>query len=230
MSHIKSVFFLLFLVLSSCGSSSDNQENVDGFVNGFREDTLEIVGVTKEPLEGCKHNEKIIYTLNNNMEVWVHGYGWVDVVDENLKELDCCGKNQEIERWKRAKVGQQVYLLWVNGSGEKELKKFSLLKIPNYTKKRIVQVVNKYDGHLERLNGNISGHHLLFSGGIEGNLKGEDMGSQDFFINLYFTEGEPLSVNAKENPLWLDIQAGDTVIESRTNGIMRYVIKRKVEL
>lgn len=76
---------------------------------------------------------------------------------------------------------------------------------------------------MHRVNGNINiKSHLLSGSSGNGTLKGENIGSEDFFINIFFEEGNPISVNTKDNPLWLDIKKGDTVVEQCLGGKILY--------
>ena len=96
-------------------------------------------------------------------------------------------------------------------------------KLPDYCKERIVTKINRYDGHYAEIDGSISLRGGIFVGTSgEGRISGESAGGENFFINLYFEDGPPVSVNAKDNPLWLDVVPGSKILESRRQGKMYY--------
>lgn len=68
----------------------------------------------------------------------------------------------------------------------------------------------------------MTGHFLS---GSSGSLHGESIGSEDFFVNIYFEEGETLYVDAKQDRKWLDVEPGDTIVERMLNGLVSYKIK-----
>ena len=96
-------------------------------------------------------------------------------------------------------------------------------KLPDYSKERIVTKINRYNGHYASIDGSVSLRGGLLSGTSgDGKIYGESAGGENFFINLYFEDGPPVSVNAKDNPLWLDIVPGSKILESRIQGKKYY--------
>jgi hypothetical protein len=94
----------------------------------------------------------------------------------------------------------------------------------DYSKERVVVKVNKYDGHHGEIDGKISiNGGFLFGSSGTGEISGEFDGGEDFIINLYFEDGPPVSVNAKDNPLWRDIVPGSKVLETRRHGKKYYM-------
>ena len=100
--------------------------------------------------------------------------------------------------------------------------------LADYTKERIVTKVTKYDGHYAQIDGKINLQSNFLSGTSgKGQISGESGGGEDFFINIYFKEGDPISVNASDNLLWLDIAPGDIVVETRELNKVCYTPKVK---
>jgi len=97
------------------------------------------------------------------------------------------------------------------------------LMVPDYETRRIVKKITKYDGSLNKIDGsiNLNGRFLGGSDG-RGAFKGEGMHCEDFFMNIFFEEGAPISVNAKENTLWLEVKEGDEVLEQSIGGKIIY--------
>lgn len=135
---------------------------------------------------------------------------------------------REFSYMSRISSNEQVFLKWLNAEvgGQAVLKekkhgiKYYDIKIsPDTIIERKIARVTKYDGNLNRIDGSLklSGGLLCGTSGT-GNISEEGMGSQNMFINIYFEDRDPITVNAKENQLWLDVEAGMTVIEKRING------------
>lgn len=90
--------------------------------------------------------------------------------------------------------------------------------------KHVVTRITKYDGELNKLEGKIELRSALLHGTSgDGYMKGEGMQCPNFFINVYFDDHDPLTVNAAENQLWLDVEVGDTVIEQRIKGRTSFI-------
>lgn len=165
------------------------------------------------------------FILDNGYEVRVHCNSHmytkrIEVFDANGKKLNDSSPEDEVySRWLRAKKGDE---LAYHACSDAVIYR---IVDQNYSIERVVKKVSKYDGAMSKINGNgrIDGGILSVSGNV--NIQGEGMASQNFFINLYFEEGEPVSVCAKDNPLLLDIQPGDTLIEKSIHGFVFYEIK-----
>ncbi len=163
--------------------------------------------------------------LDNGHEVKITcgraGYSdYVDILDRNGKSLYWFRRsshNELFHQWQKAKVGDNLSYTVCDG------KIFYKVNIsPDYTRERVVKKVTKYDGSMSKIDGSISISGGMFYASGSGSIHGEARGSQNFFINLYFEEGDPVSVCAKDNPLFLDIEAGDTIIERSINGVVSY--------
>ncbi len=213
-------------MFTSCLFSPNKLEKKEGC---YTDDTVKIEGIFYEKLNDIKYR---VLVLDNGMEVWQR-YNAVYLKDSKMSIVAWnCG--DEILYWKRAKIGQPVCVTKHYKAKPKEKKilegySFELIRIPDYIKNRIVKEVNKYDGYMSKLEGHISGGFTLVSGNIEGNIEGGSSGSQNFYVNVYFTEGDPLTVNVRENPLYMDLLPGDTIQERMTNNLVTYIIKKSEE-
>lgn len=165
------------------------------------------------------------FILDNGHEVKITcgraGYSdHVDILNKNGKSLSWFRRsshNELFHQWQKAKAGDNLSYTLCDG------KIFYKVNIsPDYTRERVVKKVTKYDGSMSKIDGSISISGGMFYASGSGSIHGEAMGSQNFFINLYFEEGDPVSVCAKDNPLFLDIEAGDTIIERSINGVVSY--------
>lgn len=159
----------------------------------------------------------------------MHPYS-VSITDQNGNDIewewrftDACRSCREklINNWLRARVGQGVEISLDYNDGD--IVEIMPIRIPDYIRERKVVEVHKYDGHLASIDGKFSSDFLSST---SGNIHGESVGSEDFFVNIYFEEGDPISVNAKDSPLWLDLKPGDVVIEKMINGVLYHSIKR----
>ena len=129
---------------------------------------------------------------------------------------DCNGLWQ---RYSDAIVGQKFVRVY-------RLDKFLYyqpLIVPDYETRRIVKKITKYDGSLNKIDGsiNLNGRFLGGSDG-RGAFKGEGMHCEGLFMNIFFEEGPPISVNAKENTLWLEVKEGDEGLEQSIGGRIIY--------
>lgn len=143
-------------------------------------------------------------------------YDAVQFYDKNYNQLfehrqnSCLSlRAQNFTKWLNAEVGGQAVLV-------KNRKRYyyEIVIGPDFSVERKVTRISKYDGNLNKINGSIELGVLLGSGELEG----EGMGCKNMFINVYFEDRAPITVNAKENQLWLDVEVGTTVIEKRING------------
>ena len=48
------------------------------------------------------------------------------------------------------------------------------------------------------------------------------MSYDNTFINVIFTDGDAITVNVKDNHLWLEIEPGSKVQETRINNVVSY--------
>lgn len=125
------------------------------------------------------------------------------------------------EQWSKVTVGQKVIRFKKAGDAF-----YKPVALPDYVKERIVKSVSKYDGGLNKVDGKLRMQaHLLSGSSGTGSIHGESIDCEDFFINIYFEDGKPISVNAKDNLFWLDVEKGDTVIEERLNGRIFHSLK-----
>lgn len=124
---------------------------------------------------------------------------------------------QIFNKWLNTEVGSHAVLMKNTSAGTHYY--YDLLIASDFSAKRKVVRVTKYDGNLNKIDGNFHLKGGLLSGSSgTGELKGEGMETQNMFINIYFEDRAPITVNAKENQLWLDVEAGSTVLEKRVNG------------
>lgn len=212
---------LILGILTSCDDvKAPRPEVVDGYIVG----NVVEAEITSSH-ETCRGDEVVnIFQLSNGMEVFVYKYSVY--LHDHGEELnwthtltDAARAHRDVlnERWHRARTGLNVKI-YLSRSG----KVIEILTLnPDYRKERTVTKVTKYDGNLAKIDGHMTGQFL---GGSSGSLHGESMGSQGFYVNVYFDEGKPLFVNAKENQQWLDVEVGDKVIESSVNGLINYEI------
>ena len=218
-SFFISVVCVLFC--AGCGNAP-KPEVIDGYTVG---DAVETTIISS--YETNRIDENItIFQLENEEEVWVYP-DRVYLHNKNNESVSWCFKFTDsfrhrrstmTEKWQRAKIGLKVKIYF-----DKEGDLIELLPInPDYTKTRVVTRVSKYDGSLTKIDGKMTGHFLS---GSSGSLHGESMGSEDFFVNVYFEEGEPLYVDAKQDRKWLDVEPGDTIVERMLNGLVSYKIK-----
>mgnify|MGYP001065389261 CR=1 FL=1 len=128
------------------------------------------------------------------------------------------GNSPLCEKWMNAEVGGRA-VLKVKKVAFENIYYYEVLIEPNTTIERKIARITKYDGNLNKIEGSlrISGGFLTGSSG-SGKIKGIGAGVEKMFINIYFDDRDPITVNAMENQLWLDVEEGDTVIERRING------------
>lgn len=227
---LMSVFVLL--LVSSCKPEGwkNNADYRKHPGKNVVDDTLIIRNIVHEKGHCESHGCYDIYLnfLSNGMEVELDGPHQVNFLNTRLEIVQSEYRDAELRRWKRARVGQKViYSKHYNSSGKLKAVSFELLPFSDYTKHRVVKEVRKYDGNMSELNGNYKSSDCLVDGSASGIAHGKNAGSEDFFVNIYFTEGEPLSINAKMNSLFLDVRPGDVIIESCQNGSVDYAIKRQ---
>ena len=118
--------------------------------------------------------------------------------------------NPIFNKWLNAEVGDTV----INWGGYYEIK-----ISPNMCVERKIIRVTKYDGNLNKITGKIKLSAGAFGGTSGGgSISGEGMGTENMFINIFFEDRDPITVNAKENQLWLDVEEGMIVLEQRING------------
>jgi len=218
-NFIAIAFSVLSILCVSCSSSpTPAYEQYDGFFVTKSMETICASQVVSRLGEFVT-----IHQLSNGNEVWVYENKIV-VTDSQSNKMSWAGcRNYAgtlVEQWHRAKEGQKVEIFKTCKEGK--IVHIEPVRVPDYKKERVVAKVTKYDGNLSRVDGEFSA--ILLSG-TSGSIHGEGMGSQNFFINIYFDEGEPISVNAKENRLWMDVEPGDIVIEKMINGLVYYSIK-----
>lgn len=200
---------MLCCMLCSCDDTSvqtvQTVEIVDSYVNDF--------------------GHKVFILSDGNMaELVINDRHYKDLVrffDQDYRELSymprisSAPKEQIFSKWLNAEVGGQAVLK----GQENGIKYYDIQIAPDTVIERKIARVTKYDGNLNRIDGSLklSGGLLCGTSG-SGNISGDGMGSQNMFINIYFDDRAPITVNAKENQLWLDVEAGMTVIEKRING------------
>lgn len=223
---MKKIVLLLACIAGLMGlmacENSENSENFEQkiYVDDYRVniDTVRILAI--------HHNaETTIYQLDNRWEVKVW-HNAISVTDSKGVPFEWVGiwrdgRNSLVESWQRAKIDQKVEIS-TDYSRPKKLVEILPVRIPDYQKERTIKKVSKYDGSLSEIDGKLS---AVFLSGTSGSFHGESCGSENFFINIYFDEGNPISVNARENPLWLDVEPGDIIIEKMINGLVSYAIK-----
>jgi len=172
-----------------------------------------------------------VYALSDGQEMWVDLDYQIRGVNKHValknregKEVCCNYENPVYYRWLKATVGQEVELWPETGYIFGDIKGYTIVPVdlPDYRIERVVKTVSKYDGSMAKIDGSLHGSRGIFYGSVNGKIKGEAMSSEDFLINLFFEDRDPISVNAKENPLWLEIKDGSIVIEKRINGIVSY--------
>ncbi len=172
----------------------------------------------------------IIYYLSNTQEIWVDADSekFFFLKDRSGNRIASCSSGKWYYEWLKAQKGQEVVVaemgFWVRYD---KYQKFTIIpaKLPDYQIERVIQKVTKYDGNLSEITGKLKGSSGIFGGYVNGKISGSGVGSEDFFVNIYFEEGEPISVNAKENTFWLDVEPGNVVIEKRLNGFVTYTPK-----
>lgn len=168
-----------------------------------------------------------VYILGNGCEVWQKG-DETFLLDGSMKYTMFYSYHSldEFVLWERAEVGQKVditrvkhdWLLFLHS----EEWRYKPQKLPDYEVKKVVKKISKFDGHMSRLDGKWVYTPL---GGGSGSIEGESAGSEKFYINVWFDDGKCVPMNAKENSLWLDVVAGDTVLVQRKNGLVKYYPK-----
>ena len=222
---MKNLFFFVVIVLglSSCET---NQAPKPLVIDEYMVDKA-VESEIVSSYETNRSDENIcIFQLSNGQEVFVY-QDRVFLHDKHGESIDWCFKFTDafrncrramVEKWHRARTGLKVKIYFDKDGNVIEM----LPDNPNYTKVRVVTKVTKYDGHLSKIDGKMTGHFLS---GSSGSLHGESMGSENFFINIYFQEGEPLYVDAKQDRKWLDVEPGDTIVERMLNGLVSYNIR-----
>lgn len=169
--------------------------------------------------------EYVVYYLSNTQEVWVETERLVFFLKDRQGKEICAAyfRDNLYYRWMKAQKGQSVEpgsIKFLLGSDDYI---FVPVDLPDYQVEKTVAAVKKYDGSMSELKGDLKGSRGVFWGNVDGKLRGNSASSEDFFVNIYFEGGgAPISVNAKDNPLWLDIEVGDIVIEQRLNGVITY--------
>lgn len=149
-----------------------------------------------------------------------NGSHHIQFYDKNYESLSKVSKYevQIFNKWLNTEVGSHVVLM-KSQQRDDIVYYYDIVIAPDFSAKRKVIRVTKYDGNLNKIDGNFHLKGGLLSGSSgTGELKGEGMGSQNMFINIYFEDRAPITVNAKENQLWLDVEAGSIVLEKRVNG------------
>ena len=173
------------------------------------------LGDTYTIVESYALPDGLAYILDNGWEVCLKGETVV-LCDKNMKALDWCYYTPQVTRaWQKAQVGQEVELKKVTSI----LKFYLPVELPDYVVVKTIVKVNKYDGQLSKLDGHMNGGFL---GGSSGRIRGDEMGSDSFFVNLYFEDGTSASVSGKDNLFLLDVEVGDKVIEKRINNVVFY--------
>lgn len=213
------IFVLMVMMVKSCDHRDSYNES----------QTYELVDTVK--LAAISRNQEYrIFVLDNGIEIWqgAHEYHYMNA---NLKQLASYQRTPSADvLWDRAKVGQSVrFIRCYERRNEKKADRVLHYCVDfilhDYIKNRIVKEVYKYDGNMSKMNGKVSRNS--FWGAIDGNIKAEGSSSENFYINVYFTEGNPLAVDAKQNQLFMDLVPGDTVCETMINGNCSYIIKKK---
>lgn len=197
------ISFVCVLFLSSCKDS----------IHGETGDRYTVV-------ETYMNDKGNVYILNNGWEVHLE-QSYVQIYDENMNPGYYVGIHGKVGRlWQKVKVGTELELQKVYIESRVRKQRFLLpVKQPDYEVEKTIVKVNKYDGQLSKIDGKLNSGFL---GNGSGNLHGEGMGSEDFFVNLYFEDGTSTSVSGKDNLRWLDVEVGDKVIEKRINNVIFY--------
>ena len=164
------------------------------------------------------NGDEIAYTFNTNDIVVVSGnkFFYYDRYGRFITSKTLSDVGMRV--WHNCEVGQ---------TGRYTFKNIDLPicmdRLNDYVKERVVTKVTKYDGHYSKIDGSlVLNSHLLSGSSGNGKISGESVGGENFFINIYFKEGDPISVNAKDNPLWLDVAPGNIVIETRCQNKVYY--------
>ncbi len=171
----------------------------------------------------------IVNYLSNGQQVWfyereVEG-SIVYLKDEDGREICWTRDENRLFSWAMSKKGQFLEVaprMVIRGEP-----RGGYILIPSksgaYRLEKHIAKVSKHDGGMSEIQGEIKGSKGLFYGTVEGKVSGSSAFSEDFFVNIWFEEGgSPISVNAKENPLWLDVEPGDIVVEQYLNGRITY--------
>ncbi len=203
----------IFCSLCSCDTPSDEEfeyedvEIVNSYVNdlGNKVFVLSDGGMVELVIDPARKFDKVIYYSKDYKKLssdYDHSARFTQWLNAEISGYATC------TRYK----GKTLYYVYKPA--------------PDMTTERIVVKINKYDGNLNQINGKmeLSGGLLTGTSG-SGELSGEGMGSKNMFINIYFDGSDPISVNAKENTLWLDVEVGDTIVEKRINGKTHFTPK-----
>ncbi len=192
-------------------------------------DTLKIKSVGIQPFKGVNYK---VYFLDNGEEAW-QTYESVIIMDTTqATRYEMISGSTSYVHWTRAIKGQEVVVVRVT-KGPDEFGEFDKrtyydpLPLPDYQIKRVIKKVSKFDGHMGKVDWNSETYHTRFSYSSTETGHGESMGSEDFFVNIYFYKGDPLSITGKESFLWLEANPGDTVLEERINGLLTRTLIRK---
>lgn len=195
-----------------CAKVGDSLSKILGDVS-LKDRSAAMIKITDKNVQG----NDIAYTFDNCDVVIITGneFFYYDRFGRlnRTRELS----TDEMRTWYNCEVGQtgRLTFWWYLP--------IDMDKLPDYSMERIVTKINRYNGHYASIDGSISlrGGILVSTSG-DGRIYGESAGGENFFINLYFEDGPPVSVNAKDNPLWLDIVPGSKVLESRRQGKKYY--------
>ncbi len=195
-----------------CAKVGDCLSSILGDVS-LMDRSAAVIKITDKNVQG----NDIAYTFDNCDVVIITGneFFYYDRFGRlnRTRELSTAGKRT----WCNCEVGQTGRLTFSYNLP------IVMDPLPDYSKERIVTKINRYNGHYASIDGSASLRGGLLSGTSgDGRIYGESAGGENFFINLYFEDGPPVCVNAKDNPLWLDIVPGSKIIESRRQGKKYY--------
>lgn len=209
------ISMMIFLnTLSSCETNQKSEtENVPvtvEIVNSYINDLGNKVFVMSDG--GMA--EIIIRNPSQSERVVFYDKSYQYLSSEYRFSLKSTRTEESFRKWLNAEIGTQAFLEKSNG-----VYRYNIVIAPDFYKERKVTRVTKYDGNLNKIEGSmrLSGGILCGTSG-SGSIKEEGMESKNMFINIYFADRDPICVNAKENQLWLDVEAGGIVIEKRING------------
>ena len=170
----------------------------------------EVVGVTPDG----------VVQLSNGCHVQIlPDADYVIFYDQQHKREGGTTKGEFIYQWRNVVPGMSAQKVL---SGRQAY--YRLLSAPNYVKNHIVKKVSRYGGDMRIISSSAQGKRSMITGtsSKRGYTEDKDMSYDNTFINVIFTDGDAITVNVKDNHLWLEIEPGSKVQETRINNVVSY--------
>ena len=164
-------------------------------------------------------SDGIIYLSNGSHVQLLADTDYVVFYDQQHVREGGTTKGEYVYQWKHAVPGMVAQKVL---SGRHVY--YEILPAPNYVKNHIVKEVSRYGGDMRIISSSAQGKRSWITGksSQKGYTEDKDMSYDNTFINIIFEDGDAITVDVKNNYLWLEVEPGNKVQETRINNVVSY--------